>query len=331
MSFKVALVGIEGQPVPEWVPERFAQERIDFLVRECTTGEELAQHAGDADLVWVWGSRVITADRLQVLDRCGAILRSGSGTDNVPVDEATRLGILVANTPEAINSEVSDHAVGLLLAVIRQIPSQDRAVRQGKWGRSLALPRWHLRGQTLGVVGFGHIGRLFARKMNAFDLTIVACDPVVSGEEMAKHNVQRASLDEVLTRADFVSLHCPLTKGTCHLIGERELRLMKTSAVLINTSRGRVIDEAMLIRALQEGWIAAAGLDVLEQQPPVPENPLLKMDNVVITPHIASHSDIFLECFWRHSVDTVIDLARGRWPRSCVNPEVKPRWSLTRV
>ena len=328
--FKVALVGAEGQPVPEWVRTNLSQKKIDLLVHECASSEELAQYAGDADVVWVWGSRVVTADRLDVLRRCGAILRSGSGTDNVPVNEATSLGILVANTPEATSFEVSDHAVGLLLAVIRQISVQDRAVRQGKWSRDLGFPRWHLRGQTLAVIGFGHIGKLFVHKMRAFDLTILVCDPVVDAALMAQHGVQRVSLDEALSRADFVSLHCPLTKATHHLIGERELRMMKPTSVLINTSRGGLIDEAMLVRALKEGWISAAGLDVLEQQPPVPDNPLLSLDNVVITPHIAGYSDIFLEHFWRHSVETVIDLAEGHWPRSCVNPEVVPRWNLSR-
>lgn len=329
-SFKVALVGAEGHRVPDWVYSQLAEAHIDFIVQECTTREELGRHAADVDVVWVWGSRVITAERLDLLRRCGAILRSGSGTDNVPVHEATQRGILVANTPEAISAEVSDHAVALLLAVARRIAFQDRAVRQGRWESNLASPPWHLRGRTVGVVGFGHIGRLFARKMSGFDVTILAFDPAVAAGRMAEHGVQCASLDEVLTRADFVSLHCPLTSSTYRLIGERELCLMKPSAVLINTSRGGVIDEASLIRALQEKWIAAAGLDVLEQEPPNPENPLLKMDNVVVTPHVAGYSDVFLDSFWRYSVDTLVDLAAGRWPRSCVNPSVKPRWSLSR-
>jgi D-3-phosphoglycerate dehydrogenase len=328
--FKVALVGVEGEPVPDWVLGEFKKEGIDFLSRECSSKEELGKYAGDAHLIWVWGSRVLTADALSVIPACGAILRTGSGTDNVAVDEATRRGILVTNTPDAVSSEVSDHAVGLLFAVIRQIVAQDRAVRSGKWDRRLAWPRWHLRGQTLGIVGFGRIGQLFARKMGGFDLSIIAFDPFMSSAQIAQVGVQAESLEGVLSQSDFVSLHCPLTTETYHLIGERELRLMKPSAVLINTARGSIIDEPALIRALQEGWISAAGLDVLEQEPADLENPLLRLDNVVITPHIAGYSDIYLDCFWRHSVETAIGLANGSWPLSCVNPHVRPRWNLNK-
>lgn len=328
-EFTVALVAFDDQPVPDWVSTALANEGVRFIARECKTAEELAQHAGDADVVWVFGgSRVVTAESLALLPRCGAIIRTGSGTDNVPVEEATRLGILVAHTPEAHSDAVSDHVIGLLFTIVRQIAVQDRNVRAGVWNASLAQPRWHVRGQTLGLVGFGHIARLVARKMSGFQMTILAHDPFVSPDTVAGAGGRAASLDEVLAQSDFVSLHCPLTKETYHLIGERELRLMKPEAILINTSRGPVVDEPALVRALSEGWIAGAGLDVLEQEPAEPENPLLKMDHVVITPHIGGYSDEHLEACWRLSFDTVMALARGRWPRAYVNRGVTPRWQL---
>lgn len=329
--FKVALVVMDGGAVPEWVSAGLAAEGLDFVAHHCRTREELEEWAADADAVWVFGgSRIVTAENLDLLRRCGAIIRTGSGTDNMPVAEATAAGIIVANTPEALNDPVADHAIGLLFAVIRQIAIQDRLVRAGDWDRHRAWPRWHLHDQTLGLVGFGHIARRVARKMSGFDMTMLAYDPYVPPEIMPSLSVQAASLDEVLSRSDFVSVHCPLTRETHHLIGERELRLMKPEAVLINTSRGPVIDEPALVRALTEGWIAAAGLDVLEQEPPDPDNPLLKLDNVVLTPHIAAYSDEYLEASWRLSMETAIDLAKGRWPRSYVNREVKSRWNLTR-
>ena len=329
--FKVALVGVEGEPVPDWVFQELAKEGIDFFVRECATREELAQYAGDADLVWVWGSRVLTADSLAAIPRCGAILRTGSGTDNVAVDEATQVGIIVANTPEAACDEVSEHAIGLLFAVIRQIAAQDRAVRKGMWDSRVARHRWHLQGQTLGLVGFGHIGRLVARKLGGFEMEFLAYDPYVSAEAMANQGVRSASFEQALSQSDFIFLHCPLTKGTYHQIGEREFRLMKPNVILINTSRGSIIDENALVHALHEGWIAAAGLDVLEQEPTSPDNPLLKLDNVVITPHIAGYSDLYFDKCWKYSVETVIALANGQWPRSYVNRAVKPRWPLDRA
>src|SRR5207247_3700939 len=136
---------------------------------------------------------------------------------------------------------------------------------------------------------------------------------------------QAATLDELLAQSDFVSLHCPLTKETTRLIGERQLRRMKPTAVLINTARGPIVDERALARALTEGWIAGAGLDVLEQEPPDPANPLLRLENVVLTPHIAAYSDEYLESSWRESVDTVVALASGCWPPSPVNRPEKPR------
>jgi D-3-phosphoglycerate dehydrogenase len=329
-SFKVALVGLDGQTVPEWVAASLAQEGIHLAVRECVTDDELVSCAGDADLVWLFGgSRVLTPRNLRLLPRCGAVVRTGSGTDNVPVEAATQLGIIVANTPDVAADAVSDHAIGLLFAALRQIAVQDRAIRTGVWDRYRAWPHWHLRGRTLGLVGFGRIAQFLVRKLSGFEMTALAYDPLVSAETLAKHRVRAAGLEEVLSRSDVVSVHCPLTPQTRHLIDERALRRMKPTAVLINTARGPVLDERALVRALSEGWIAAAGLDVLEQEPPDPANPLLRLDNVVLTPHIAGYSDEYLESSWRSSVDTVLALAKGRWPRAYVNRPDKPRWNLT--
>ncbi|MBI3942351.1 MAG: C-terminal binding protein [Chloroflexi bacterium] len=328
--FKVALVEPNNQPVPPWVTETFEHEGIEFIVHACRTPEELARVAGDADVVWVFGDNwIVTTETLALLPRCGAIIRSGSGTDNVPVAAATELGIIVANTPEAVNDQVSDHVIGLLFAVVRQVGVQNQLMHRGIWNARAGFPNWHVYGQTLGLVGFGHIARLLVRKLRGFELTVLAHDPFVTAEVMASYGVRPAGLDEVLSQSDFVSLHCPLLPSTYHLMGEREFKLMKPRAILINTSRGPVVDEAALLRALTEGWIAAAGLDVFEQEPTPPDNPLLKLDNLVATPHIAGYSDRYLEEFWRLSMETAIDLAKGRWPRSYVNRGVQSRWPLT--
>ena len=330
-KFKVAMVHMDPEVLPEWVPETMASHDIEFVFEECETHAQLVTCAGDADVVWIFGgSHIVTADNVADLQRCGALIRTGSGTDNIPIEAATAHGIIVANTPEAFNDGVSDHTIGLLLAVVRQIALQDRKVRAGTWDRYAGFPGWHLQGQTLGLIGFGHIARLVTRKLSGFEMTVLAHDPFVSAELMADHGVQAASMEEVLSGSDFVSLHCPLLDTTHKLIGERELRLMKPLSILINTSRGPVVDETALFRALTEGWIAAAGLDVLEQEPPESDNPLFSLDNVVLTPHIAGYSDESLDNSWRLSVETVLDLAQGRWPRSYVNPGVKPRWQLQR-
>lgn len=333
--FKVALVGLDGQIVPDWVPAGLAEHNISLVVHECENRQELEEWAGDADVVWVFGSSrflhgQMSPEELAILTRCGAIIRTGSGTDNVPVAAATRLGIVVANTPDALNDAVSDHTIGLLFSVIRQIAVQDRNVRNGIWDRYRGFPRWHLRGQTLGLVGFGRIAQTVVRKMAGFQMTCIAHDPFVSREVFAQHSVHRVTLDDLLKESDFVSVHCPLTSETRHLIGRPQLEKMKRESILINTSRGPVIDEAALILALKSGWIAGAGLDVLDPEPPDRNNPLLQFENVVITPHIGGYSDEYLLNSWRLSVETAIDLSKGKWPKSCVNPSVNPRWNLTR-
>lgn len=329
--FKVAMVHMDPEVMPEWVPETMASHDVEFVFEECETRAQLAACAGDADVVWIFGgSEIVDAESLADLPRCGALIRTGSGTDNIPIEAATARDIIVANTPEAFNDGVSDHTIGLLLAVVRQIAIQDRTVRTGVWDREAAYPSWHLQGQTLGLIGFGHIARLVTRKLRGYEMKVQAHDPFVSAEVMAEQGVESVSMEQVLSGSDFVSLHCPLLEETEHLIGERELRLMKPGAVLINTSRGPVVDELALTRALTERWIAAAGLDVLEQEPPEADNPLFSLDNVVITPHIAGYTDESLEDSWRLSVETALALAQGRWPRSYVNHNVKPRWRLQR-
>ena len=333
-QFKVALVGGWGNaPVPEWVVRGFAEHGVEFVARECLTREDLAACASDADVVWVFGGcRALTpalADNLAVLPRCGALIRTGSGTDNVPVARATELGIIVANTPDAVTDPVADHVVGLLIAAARRIVAYDRAMRQGRWERrEVGYTNPHIHGRTLGLVGFGRIPRRVVQRLRGFEPVVLAYDPYVPAETFAQHGARAVSLDELLAQADFVSVHTPLTSETHHLIGERELRRMKRTAILINTARGPVIDEPALVCALTEGWIAGAALDVFEREPIDPANPLLKLDNTILTPHIASSSDEYMDSCWHYSLETALDLAGGWLPRSYVNHAVEPRMSL---
>ena len=327
-QFKVVLVASDD-PIPEWFKKNLAKERIDFSTGISRNKDDLAKNAGDADLVWDnAGSYLLRGENLEALKSCGAIVRTGSGVDNVDVEGATRLGIMVANTPEAVTEPVSDHAISLLFSVVRQIPHQDRLVRKGQWSAKIALPGRLLRSATLGLVGFGHIAQMVTRKLRAFEMRALVYDPYVSPEVIQELGVQSMELEEVLRQSDFVSLHCPLTKETRHLIGEEELHMMKPEAILINTSRGSVVDELALYQALSEGWIAGAGLDVLDKEPPDPNNPILKLDNVVITPHMASYSNLTPLAELKATFETVVDFARGRWPRSVVNRGLKSRWKL---
>jgi D-3-phosphoglycerate dehydrogenase / 2-oxoglutarate reductase len=325
-TLKVALVANDLPPTPDWVRPQLAEQGISLVERECPRASDVIETAGDADVVWTMGgSRVITPDVLPLLRRCRAILRTGTGTDNIPVTEATRLGIVVANTPEVTMHQVAEHAIGLLFAVIRQIVRQDGLVRRGVWDRYAAWPDWHLAGQTFGLLGFGRIGRLVAKKISGFEMNIIACDPAVEAGIMADHGIQKVALDELFSRSDFLSIHVPLLETTRQSIGEAQLRRMKPKAVLINTARGEIIDQPALVRILSERRIGAAGLDVLDPEPPAPEDPILALDNVVITPHIAGYSDLFREGFWKHSVETLAAISKTGKPIWVVNPEVAPR------
>lgn len=325
-DFNVALVAMDNSAVPGWALEQLGASGIALVARECTDQAELLEVARDADVVWVFGgSRVVTAACLPLLPRCLAILRTGSGTDNVPLVEATAAGIVVATTPEAGAQTVAEHAVGLILAAQRQITIHDRLVHDGTWDRDRAWPRGPLRGQVVGLVGFGLIARALVRTLDGFGVAYVAYDPFVSDDVLASYGVVPQSLSGVLTHSHVVSLHCPLTEQTHRLIGEPQLRAMRRDAILVNTARGGLIDEDALCRALSEGWISGAGLDVLVQEPADPGNPLLQLDNAVITPHIAALSDTYFEESWRRSVEALVDLAQGKRPTSCANPDVVPR------
>jgi D-3-phosphoglycerate dehydrogenase len=306
-----------------------ADEGVEFFDQECTTDDEVIVAARGADVVWVITSlHLLTARTVAGLPRCVAFVRSGSGTDNVDVEAATRAGIVVANTPGAVSETTADHTVGLLCSVVRRIPYADRLVKDGLWDPFRAAPLGTLHRRTLGLVGFGRVGRGVAKRVTGFDMDVLAYDPYVPAETMAELGVRKASLEDVLRSADFVSLHLPLLPETRNLIGERELRMMQKDAYLINCARGPIVDEQALYRALSEGWIAGAGLDVMAAEPPDPTSPLLQLENVVVNPHIAGLSELTTLETWRTAAETIIDLSHGRWPRSVVNPAVRPRCQL---
>lgn len=320
-AFKVALVSADPGEVPSAVSERLAGHGVSFVARRCGNAAELADTAGDADVVWFSGSPpVIRAENLPLLKRCRALLRTGSGVDSVPVAEADRRGILVVNTPGAIAETVADHAAALLFAASRRITAQDRAVRRGTWDPEYAWPRGYFSGRTLGVAGFGRIARALVRKLGGFEMKVLAWDPFVDPAEMARLRVTPADFGQLLEGSDFLSIHCPLTPETRGLFNAAAFRRVKPGVVLVNTARGAVIDEPALVEALRDGRVSAAGLDVLAEEPPAPDNPLLAMENVVVTPHLAAFSDRFREDFWEHSLRALIALAQSRLPESCVNP-----------
>ena len=253
------------------------------------------------------------------MTRCRIIARYGIGVDNVDLGAATAKGIVVTNVPDYCVDEVSDHALALLLACARRIPALAGRVRGGRWNARDAAPMHRLRGQTLGLVGFGKIPRRLADKARALGLEVMAFDPYVAGEEMEARGVQKTSLHGLLARSDFVSVHAPLAPETRGMIAEAQLRAMKRSAYLINTARGPLVLESALLRALEEEWIAGAALDVLQHEPPAADHPLQRFENVILTPHVAFYSEESVQELQRKAAEEVVRALSGRPPRSPVN------------
>jgi len=254
------------------------------------------------------------------------VVRHGIGYNTVDVPTATQYGVLAANTPDAPTESTAEQAVGLLLAVAKAIVKSDMVLRANTPWTLADLRGTEVRDRVLGVVGYGRIGRRVT-EICALGLKMPAIifDPYLSAvTELPEHVTMANSLDALLPQVDFLTLHTPLTADTHHLIGARELRLMKPGAFLINVSRGPVVDEAALIRALEGGHLAGAGLDVFDPEPPMPDNPLLRMTNVVVTPHVASNTDKGL---WRMSssvVDQVLQVLAGERPTFLIDPAAWP-------
>ncbi len=325
------LSGVPPEASQDYPPEEIGVERYSaitgaFVPPRLCTEETLIKMARDANAALVVSAKV-TGNVLRALPRLRAVGRYGIGMDNVDVETATQLGIAVTYVPGFCAAEVADHTMMFVLAFGRRLPYLNGLMKRGVWGRPMASPMPALYSQTLGLIAFGEIGREVASRARAFGLNVLAYDPYLDANAAAQHGATLVGLDDLLSRSDYVSVHAPLSPKTRHLVGERELKLMKPTAVLINTARGPLVDEDALARALQERWIAGAGLDVFEQEPLDPVSPLLKMENVLLTPHTAGISDESQVESRRRVSHAVAAVLEGRVPegRDLYNPTVKPR------
>ena len=281
---------------------------------------ELIELTRDADAVINYLA-LVTERVINSLARCQVIVRRGIGYDSVDVSAATAKGIPVVNVPEYCTDEVANHAMALLLSTARKLFTAGEQTRSGGWDLGQLVPVPALKDSTLGLVGFGKIPRAVAARANCFGLKVQASDPFIPVELAAEHKVKLVSLDELLASSDFISIHAPLTDDTRGLISRREFALMKPAAVLINTARGPVVDEAALIEALKAKRIAFAALDVTTQEPPAADNPLRQMNNVILTPHVAWYSGRSAQLLGEKVGRDIVRVFRGYLPESLVNPE----------
>ncbi len=296
----------------------------ELILARCRTEDEVIQAARGVDAVLNIGAPV-SKKVIDSLNNCKVIVRYGVGVDTVDIESATEKGIPVVNIPAFCIEEVSTMAITLLLACARKIVPFNNSIKKGIWDRDIAGEVHSLKGRVLGLIGFGKIAKATARKAKAFDLNIITYDPYISRDDAEEKGAKLVDLDELLRSSDYISVHVPLTKETKHLLGEDEFKMMKKSTFFVNTSRGPVVDEKALYKALKEGWIAGAGLDVVEKEPIEPENSLLKLDNVIFTPHVSSGTkEAFIKLRTIVAQEAVRVLS-GKLPVSLVNPEVKDK------
>ena len=296
----------------------------EIVAGQGRTDEEVIAACAGADVVMCFGLSTFNEKVFAALPKLKFLQQCTVGYDWVDVPAATRHGVAVANSPFFCIEEVSDHAAMLILACIRRLPQQ---LAVSGWDRQAAVEGMgethRSRGQTIGFVAFGKIARLTAEKLSGFGFRYLAYDPFLKQEQVDQWKAKLVSLDELCRDSDVVSMHALLNDSTRHMFGEAQFRAMKKSAAFVNTSRGGCVDEAAMTRALQEGWISCAGLDVLETEPPDPDHPILKLPNAIVLPHTAGYSWDAMVDNRRQTVEQVVRVLNGEWPTVCVNPEVR--------
>jgi D-3-phosphoglycerate dehydrogenase len=284
------------------------------------TEDDLVEMIGPYDAVMITSQHAITSRVIAAATKLRIIVKRGAKPENVDYEAATKKGIVVAWTPGVNYVAVAEHALMLMLCLAKKTIPQMERLRGGSWRESDAGLQ-ELCGKTIGIVGLGGIGRVLCRVLGGFDVKFLAYDPYISPAQAKEVDVNLVGLEDLLRQSDYVTLHATLTEETRHLIGEKELSMMKKTAHLINTARGGLIDESALLKALREGEIAGAGLDVFEPEPPKHENPLLHLPNVVVTPHMAGWSD---EAVYREQKEAALEIKlvlEGESPRYPINPE----------
>lgn len=325
-KFKVVVTDFEYDT---FVPENEVLKPlgIELTFEQCKTEEDVIEKCKDADAL-LNQYAPLSRKVIESLENCKVISRYGIGFNTVDIEAATEKGIMIGNVTDYCLDEVSDHAMALILNCARKVTLMNNSVKSGTWNFNVSKPIFRLRGRTLGLVGFGNIPQTVSKKAQAFGLNVIAYDPFVPAEVALNQNVKLVSLDELFETSDFVSVHVPLNNATQGMVSHDQFNKMKKEAFIINTARGPIIDEAALIQALQDGKIAGAGLDVLETEPIAQDNPLLKMDNVIINPHSAFYSEEAEYELKSKTAQNVADVLSGFYPKYLVNKAVKEKVSL---
>jgi D-3-phosphoglycerate dehydrogenase len=319
MSYEIVVSDIKVLD-RETMERLFGSMDATLTVTEASKPQEVIDVAAGADALIIDSRVQVTDAVIDALDSLRVVGRAGIGIDNIDVEAAINRGVTVVNVPDYSVEEVSTHALALMLACLRRIPTFDRAVKDGGWDWEVGKPIPRLAGQTIGLVSFGKISRRFAAKLRGFDVDVLAYDPYVREYRMRDFGVSKVGFDELLEGSDIVSVHAPLTEETRGLFDEQAFATMRDDAVFINTARGPIVDEAALHDTLRSGDIGGAGLDVRETEPPN-ASPLHDLDTVVLSPHTAWYSETSREILTETVCEDVRRVLQGREPKNPVDPE----------
>ena len=319
-----------GWPIYEQGYEKLGAEYVEIPSQ---TEDEIIEATRDADAVFA-PAEVFSRRIIEDMRRCRIISVAGTGCDHVDLDAATEHGICVSNVPEYCSEEVSDQAMALLLACARRTVIGVIGVRAGEWDslvdsrlHTKLKPLFRLRGQTLGIVGLGRIGRALVPKARGFGMKVISYDPYIDPSVVPEMDVELVEFKHLLRESDFISLHMPATNQNSPIFRLEQFKKMKPTAFLINAARGKLIDEKALYTAITQGYIAGAGLDVTDHEPPEPGNPLLCLENVLITPHSGYYSEQSLIELLKQAEEEVFRVLGGGWPQNFVNPQAKDKYT----
>ena len=331
------IVGVDGveHPVDEAGQEKLKQAGAEWIQSHCETEEATIEAAKDADGV-LFSDAPMNATVLKSLKKCKFAIRYGIGMDNIDAKAATECGIVVANVRDAFTEEVANHGLSLLMALARKLNIFDKLVKESDWTDPETRQHWGgsvvgplpLHDQTAAVLGFGRIGKSLAKKLLALKLNVLIFDPYVKPEDVEKEGCVPATIDTIVKNSDYICCCCPLTDETRGILGEKELQIMKDTSYLVNVARGGVVDEKALIKALDNGWIKGAGLDVFESEPILNDNPLRKMDNVILTPHAGSYSVSSYKSLRDTVVEQAVQILNGEWPKYLYNTDIQDKLDI---
>ncbi len=322
-------------PYKVLISDSLSKEAIEILQKEKDlnvdvntklTPEELKKTIKDYDALLVRSNTKVTKDVLAAADKLKIIGRAGVGLDNVDVDAASKKGVIVVNTPGGNTISTAEHTFSLMLALSRTIPQADLSMKKGEWERKKFMGV-ELYGKVLGIVGLGRIGTEVAKRALSFEMRVVAYDPYLSFEKAKELGIEPVDLKSLLKKSDYITVHTPLTDETNHIISDKEFEMMKKGVRIINCARGGIVDEAALIKAITSGKVAGAALDVYEEEPPSKDSKLLKLDKVVLTPHLGASTEEAQVNVAIDIANTVRDILLNRCVRNavnmpCVDPEV---------